>query len=144
MARSSIRLLVPRFVPRWLERRHKRTTNSEDSALLQCKPRREQDSRSPFLSYRTQVNFTIVSLIFISNCVVSVLKDTYKIRLMTSGRGSLREQPLMSFSHIKWDSVRWVRAFVWSRCLILAHAPSISVDGNRSVTLCEQTGFRLL
>ena len=38
MARSSICLPVLRSVPCWLERRHERPSDPNDSALLQCKP----------------------------------------------------------------------------------------------------------
>jgi len=60
----------------------------------------------PFLSDRSQVNFTLVSLIFIVNCVVSILGEKKKQQLRIFARGSLLGQPQTSFSHTRWDLVK--------------------------------------
>jgi hypothetical protein len=57
------------------------------------------------LNHRAQVNFTLVSLIFIANSVVRILSGKI-FQLMTLDRGLSPVQPQTLFSLTKWDSAR--------------------------------------
>ena len=58
-----------------------------------------------FLPIRAQVSFTLVSLIFIVNCVVGI-RNEKKNSFKPFHRGSLLERSQTSFSRTKWDSAR--------------------------------------